>query len=102
MSAVIDVMPKNVATFKAIRMEGDESVEEITRLAENLRAKVDGWVLTRRKGQPVEVFRLTAANRRKYDLAVGDWLVFLGTNGSLRVCTDREFKMYYTPTERGI
>lgn len=102
MSTVVQVTPKNTAVFTAIRLESNDSVPDIETMLADVGGRIQGWTLTQRRGKQVEVLRVFSRSRHKYDLAVGDWLVFLGTNGSLRVCTDREFNTLYALTESGI
>lgn len=94
MSAVKTVQPRSVATYKAVQMTADRSAV-VAELALQSGARVQGWTLTKRKGASVSVFRIIGKNRKTYDLAVGDWLVILGYNGSIRVCTDKQYRHDY-------
>lgn len=96
------IVPKNVATFNAVRLTDDEAEESeplVRQVAEQAGARVQGWVYTRRKGMAVPVLRIIGKNRKNYDLAFGDWLIVLGTNGSIRTCTDKQYRQDYKEIE---
>lgn len=102
MSAIKTIMPKNVATFQAVRLTDDEAEETeplVREVAEQAGARVQGWVYTRRKGASTLVLRIIGRNRKTYDLAYGDWLIVLGTNGSIRACTNKQYKTDYKEVE---
>lgn len=98
MSAVKTVQPRNVATYQAVQMAADHSAV-VAELALQAGARVQGWTLTKRKGVSVSVFRIIGRNRKAYDLAVGDWLVILGDNGSIRACTNNQYRHDYRETD---
>jgi hypothetical protein len=91
------VVPKNVATFSAVRLElmTPGTIDTITALAENIGARVQGWTITTRRGAKVSVFRIVGKNRKVIDIAEGDWFLVLGTSGAMRVCSNRQYKHDY-------
>lgn len=96
MSEIKKVTPRNVAVFSAAQLTGEGEGELLVRdLVVLSGARVQGWTTTRRKGRYAEVFRILGKNRKTYDLAVGDWFVVLGTNGSVRACTSSQYKHDY-------
>lgn len=96
--AIKKVQPRNVATYQAVQMVADHSAV-VAELALQAGARVQGWRIVKRKGASVSVFRIIGKNRKTYDLAVGDWLIILGDNGSIRACTNNQYLRDYRETD---
>lgn len=94
MSAIVRVTPRHVAEYRAAQFD-PANTETVAQMAARADATIKGWVLTRRKGRAVEVFRIVGRNRRLYDLIEGEWLVVLGTSGAFRVCTEKQYREDY-------
>lgn len=98
---LIEVQPKAVATFTALRWIGDEEDPTLLWMMERFGWKSLGMKDTIRKGR---VLMLQGKNLKRYPVAFGDYVIALGAGGSMRVASQREFDKDYrvivaTPNE---
>jgi hypothetical protein len=82
------VTPVNVAEFHAVQWDGDP-FPGIIWLADRF-----GWRFRKHAGHP-NTLVIYGRNGKRYTVPPGEWVIALGTNGSIRVCTDREFRKDY-------
>lgn len=90
---VLLVRPVNVATFHATRWTGDDPDTDVAWMAEQFGWKVNGVFSRTTATSPYLL--ITGRNRTQYRVKMGEWIIALGTNGSLRIVTDRQFKRDY-------
>lgn len=87
------VVPVNTAEFVAVRWLADgfgKSDGAIAWMGERY-----GWTVRFEHKSHEDLLFIYGRNRKKYTVRKGDWVIALGTNGSLRVCSDRQFKQDY-------
>lgn len=90
------VQPVNTATFYACLWNGHaRSTSDIRWMAEEFGWKVNGEITKQVRGRNQRALLITARNRKQYTLLVGDWVIALGANGSIRVCSDKQFRQDY-------
>lgn len=85
------VQPRRIAKFHAVRLIDNTSISPI-----NWMARQFGWKVVER--EDLDVLIIHGRNHKRYVVKYGEWVVALGTNGSLRVCTDRLFRNDYKET----
>ncbi len=89
---IFDVQPKAISTFAALCWLGDEQDEALIWMAERFGWKINGVRNSVRKGLALEII---GKNHKRYLIKSGEYVVALGANGSLRVCTAKEFQTDY-------
>lgn len=95
--AVKTVQPVNISTFYALRWHGEEKDGE----ALEWMAGQYGWIIMPSSpfARDDSSLRLIGRNRKRYSVKPGEWIIALGPNGSLRVCSDKQYKTDYKETE---
>lgn len=83
------VVPVNTAEFHARQWDcTDAGFMDIDWMANQF-----GWVL--RIANDPTVLHINGRNRKKYTVKQTDWVIALGANGSIRVCSDRQYRQDY-------
>lgn len=91
---VVNVKPKNIATFRAVRWMGNPSDLALLWLCQQY-----GWTQSTVTESPHgRGIRITARNRKSLLLREGHWIVALGTGGAFRTISDRSFHREYEET----
>lgn len=100
MTGIIEVVPVKVATFKAVRWYGDDenTIPLVETLAEQYGWKVNGVLPVTVRGRRRYALTVTGRNRKQYRALKGDWIIALGQNGSIRICSDKQFRQDYKET----
>lgn len=91
-AGVARVVPANVAPFTALQWLPDgRALDSLIWMGDQF-----GWsVSLLSSGQAY----INARHTKKYRVRPGQWVIAVGTNGSLRVCTDREYRRDYKEVE---
>lgn len=87
-SGVCKVRPVNTVDFHATQWNG-LAITDIEWMAATF-----GWKFKYGVEDPTTLV-INGRNGRRYSVRPGQWVVALGTNGSLRVCSDRTFQRDY-------
>lgn len=64
-------------------------------MAERFGWKVGGEAVLYRGGKKYPALLLIGKNKHRYKIRSSDWVIALGSNGSLRVVTDRQYREDY-------
>lgn len=89
---IVTVRPRNVALFKAACWRSDKDDTAVRELVEQAGWAVESLEFSLGTGSTLRLVRQLRSPIRVRD---GDWLVMLGTSGSLRVMSDKQFKYTY-------
>lgn len=82
------IVPVKTAEFRAARWDGtDEARQNIDWLASEY-----GWQWRSLANGGLMIH---GRNRKRYAVEQGRWVIALGTNGSIRICTDRKYREDY-------
>lgn len=80
------VRPVGIVSFEATRWTSTEAGEAIDWMAARF-----GW----RVGHVGTELRIHGRNGKRYPVKEGNWVIALGTNGSIRVCSDKQYRQDY-------
>lgn len=100
MSVIKTVTPTNVAEFLALRWEeSEEAKASLLGMAARY-----GWTLVaepaiQRRGKRHRGITILGRNRKRYTIISGEWIIALGANGSIRVCSDKKYRQDYREVE---
>lgn len=89
------VRPKNIAHFRAVRWNGSEDDAAVKWLADQYGWKVTGVGSVFRHSKPIPALTLIGRNKHRYKVVSGYWIIALGSNGSLRVVSERQYRNDY-------
>lgn len=85
------VVPTNVSQFHAARwfnIEYDSA-------AVKWMADQFGWRISNSVGNEPNTLAIYGRNGKRYKVKPGEWVIALGTNGSIRVCSDKQYRQDY-------
>lgn len=97
-AAVVAVQPINTATFYAVRWQDNDdgrSAAAIHWMADEFGWKVHGVMSVAIRGRMRRALLIVGRNRKQYRALHGDWIIALGANGSIRICSDKQYKIDY-------
>lgn len=92
---IVSIQPTAIATFSALRWVGDPDDEALAWMAEQYGWKITGMRDTR-KGRALVVI---GKNSKRYTIGNGEWVIALGSNGSMTVISDRQYRQNYREVE---
>lgn len=90
---IIQVRPIKIAEFHAVRWIGDFDDPAVIWLATRF-----GWKLERSTRKRAAL-SIRGRNLKRYDVRSGDWIIALGTNGSVAIMSDQVFHRTYREVE---
>lgn len=92
---VLRVVPAKIAVFHAVRWDGKEPGEELRWMADEFGWRIKGVFPAMIRGRERDSLLIVGRSRKQYRALPGDWIVALGANGSIRVCSDSTFREDY-------
>lgn len=89
---LVEVQPKAIATYTALCWIGDEEDPALIWMAERFNWQIAGMRDSIRKGRCLMII---GRNMKRYLVSNGEYVIALGANGSLRVCSRKEYEKDY-------
>lgn len=102
-AAIVEVQPTKIATFTAVQydtMFSQEGNAALAWMAERFGWELKGETTVYRGGKKFPALLLVGKNKHRYKVTDGDWVIALGSNGSLRVVSDKQYRQDYKKVER--